>query len=461
MKKSLFAGLSILEPGEPIGDENGAFGGVDRETVDRLLELGAKTHRHTGASGVVSPSAAPTASIVASGGQFPASTSISVGFTLEDGERGETMLSPVAAVSTLSSVQAPPAAPVAKVSTASGSLMVNTYYYAVTFTDGGGGETPLGAAVAAQRQPGFPNSQVELSGLTNGLVAAGATGWRLYRAVGGGAYNLLAAGSSGEDTFIDNGTRSLDCSTHPPAGSENTTQGVSSLVVTLPKVADSNVAFINVYASVTGDFSGGSLLGRFPVASAGRGAVFRSLELIAQSPPPVNRSIGTAHQIDPDSELLDWHWKRPVLTSAVLPSGSLGDVRLIEATGDFFGVLSPRASAGGPSEWTKLASGGGGGAGLSALVASGSAVAPVEGSAITKLELIGSGGVNVKGSVAGGTFKATLEGEAATLGQEGMGVLAHGPNASATRPKAFRQYTWIGSVKPNNMVENDIWIEAS
>lgn len=458
MKKSLFAGLSILEPGEPLSDESGAFTGGDREVIDRLLEVGAKTHRHNGASGVATPSVAPAISLVASGGTIPASTTISVGYTLEDGLRGETMLSPSSAISTPGAIQAPPAAPVAVVSTASGNLMVNTYYYALTFTDGEGGETPLGAAVAAQRQPGFPLSQVELSGLTNGLVAAGAKGWRLYRAVGGAAYNLLATGGVGTTTFIDDGTHSLDCSTHPLAGSENTTTGVSQLKVTLPSVSDSNVAFINVYASITGDFSGGSLLGRFPVASAGKVAFFAALSLEAQSPPPVNRSIGGAHLIDPDTELLEWHWKRPVLASAALGSGALGDVRMVESTGALYGVLSPLASAANPSQWTKLASATG--TGLSVLLASGSAVAPIEGSGITKLELIGSGGINIAGSVAGGTFKGTLEGEAATLGQEGMGVLSHGTNASATRPKAFRQYTWIGTVKPNNMVNNDIWVEA-
>lgn len=377
MKKSLFAGLSILEPGESLSADNGAFTGRDREAEDRLLELGAKTHRHDGSSGVATPSAGPIATMIASGGTLPPSTSITLGYTLEDIQAGETTLSPVAVVSTRSAVEAPPSSPVAKLSTASGSLVVDTYYYATTFTDAEGGETPLGPAVSVQRPPNFANAQVLLSGLTNGLASAGASGWRLYRAVGGASYNLLATGTSAQDTFTDDGSHSLDCSTHPPAGSENTTSGTSQLQVTLPNVADSRVAFINLYATVSGDFSGGSFLGRFPVASGGAVALFRSLELGIGVPPPVNRSYGGAHQIDPDTELLDWHWKRPVLTSAALPSGSLGDVRLVENTGSLYGVLAPGgASAAGA--WTKLASAGGGGPGIANLIVRGSAVGSIQ-----------------------------------------------------------------------------------
>ncbi|HXU00808.1 MAG TPA: hypothetical protein VN903_07445, partial [Polyangia bacterium] len=375
MKKTLFAGLSVLEPGEPLSSDNGAFTGRDREALDRLLEIGAKTHRHNGSSGVATPSAAPTASLIASGGTLPASISISLGYTVEDEEGGETALSPVAVISTLSAIEAPPNAPTAVFSSTAGTLLVDTYYYAVTFVDGEGGETPLGPAAGVVRPPSFAAGEVKLSGLVTGLAAASATGWRLYRAVGGAAYNLLATGGAGEDTFIDDGSHSLDCSTHPPAGSENTTSATSQLKVTLPHVADSRVDFINLYATVSGDFSGGSLLGRFPVASAGATALFAALELGATSPPPVNRSIGGAHQIDPDTDILDWHWKRPVAASGALGSGSLGDVRLVENTGALYGVLASGGASAAPG-WTKLASAGG--AGIANLIVRGSAVGSIQ-----------------------------------------------------------------------------------
>lgn len=359
MKKTIFAGLSILEPGEPLSDDNGAFTGRDRVTTDHLLEVGAKTHRHTGASGIATPSVAPVASVIASGGAIPADLAISLGYTFEDAQGGETMLSPVTVVSTGGAVTIPPAPPVAVVNTGAGELLVNTYYYAVTFTDGEGGETPLGPAVSAQRQPGFANSEVQLSGLNTGLVAAGAAGWRLYRAIGGNAYNLLASGGASEATFVDDGTHSLDCSTHPPAGELNTTVGVSTLSVTLPSAVPIDAATMNLYASVSGDFSGGSFLATFPRASAGSTTTFATLALEAISPPVVNLSIGGAHQIDPDTELIDWHWKRPVATEGDLPTeaegAEEGDVRVSLADHSAFIFVG--------GEWITWIGGGGGGGG--------------------------------------------------------------------------------------------------
>lgn len=357
MKKTLFAGLTVLEPGEGLATDNGAFVSADPQIEDRLLEIGAKTHRHTGLAGLSNPSGAPVASIVASGGALPSDLAISVGYTLEDSQGGETMLSPIAVVSTPGGLPEPPAAPSAQISHAAGQLAVNTYYYAASFVDGEGGETELGPAVSADRQPGFASGQIILTQLSFGMAAAGAAGWRLYRAIGGDSFDLLATGTA--DEFIDDGTQAVSCDVHPPAGEQNTTIGNSSLLVTLPSAVAGEM-FINVYASVGGDFGGGSLLGQFPVASAGHIAVFRTLEFFDVSPPPVNLSIGGAHQIDPDTELLDWHWKRPVLASGALGSGVTGDVRLVEGTGQIYAVLLPSAVASGASEWVRIASAGGG-----------------------------------------------------------------------------------------------------
>lgn len=358
MKKTLFAGLTVLEAGDSLNVDDGVYTDGDRETIDHLLQVGAKTHRHTGLPGLGNTASAPAAGIIASGGALSASLGVSVGYTLEDENGGETMLSPVTALSTGNPVEPPRAAPSAAFSSAGGQLQVNTYFYAATFVDGEGGETPAGPAVSAERPPGFASGQITLSQLTFGMVG-GAVGWRLYRAVGGGSYELLGTGGAGEDTFVDDGTRTLNCDVHPPAGETNTTKGVSTLLVTLPPA--SGATFINVYATTTGDFGGSSLLEQFPAASAGHTAAFRSLVFLPSSPPSVNLSIGGAHQIDPDTELLDWHWKRPVAASGVLGSGVLGDVRLVEETGFLYGVL--RASAAGPSEWVRLASAGGGGSG--------------------------------------------------------------------------------------------------
>lgn len=508
MRKTTFAGLTILEPGEGLDTDNGAFIDRDREHIDHFLQLGAKLHRHNNAAGLSVPTVAPSGAIIASGGVIPPGLTISLGYTLEDAQGGETTLSPLAVVTTGSPMTIPVAAPSAAIDYTGGSLLVDTYYYAVTWIDGEGGETPSGPAVSVERAPGFASGQVKLSNLTYGMAGAGAVGWRLYRAKGGGSYDLLTTGGIGTDTFTDDGTTGVDCDTHPPTDSQNSTNQINTLEVTLPP-SDANVAkasFINLYASLSGDFSEGSSLGQFPVASAGKSTTFSSLDLGDVAPPDVNLSIGGASLIDPDTELLDWHWKRPVAASGLLGSGLVGDVKLVENIGSFYAVLPPSASAAVATQWVRLgsatstpfnltASAGAsavagveelrfvGSGGITAMVskpatgvavitltqgaprlrifASGSAVPGVGANSIENFELFGSGGVNLKEeAVSGGKIKLVIEGQQAVLKQEGMGVLVHGSNASATRPTAYRQYTWIGKVKPNNMVENDIWVEA-
>lgn len=331
MRKTIFAGLLVPEPGESLTQDNGSFF-TDRDTIDRLLEVGAKTHRHNDAAGLANPAIAPLVSVIASGGTIPADQSISVGYTLEDANRGETLLSNVTVVSTPPPIQPPPAAPSGAFGSDHGSLLVNTYFYVLTFTDGEGGETPFGAALQVQRPPGFASGHIQLSNLTFGLEDAGATGWRLYRATGGSSYGLLATGGLGDDEFDDDGSVSLDCSAHPPQDL-NTTAGINQLMVVLPSGLPGDAAFINLYATVTGDFSGGSFLIRVPAASGGMTMVFSTLELGTDRPPSVNLSIGGAHKIDPDTELLDWPWKRRVATFAELPSkgegSEHGDVRVV------------------------------------------------------------------------------------------------------------------------------------
>src|SRR5690606_19883667 len=188
MEKTQFAGLTILEPNESLFEDGGAFTNRDRRIIDRFLQLGAKTHRHTGLPGLTNPDTEMGASGVEGGGQIPAGVSFAVGYTLEDETGGETILSPVVNVSTPSPIDVPTLAPTLEITYASGNLLTDTYYYAYSYADGQGGETAVGPVAGIEREPGFPKAQVHISGLlgSGAMASAGASNWRLYRAVGGG-----------------------------------------------------------------------------------------------------------------------------------------------------------------------------------------------------------------------------------------------------------------------------------
>ena len=352
MQKSQFSGITILEAGESLIDDDGAYTGHDRKVIDFFLERGAKTHRHTGATGLTNPTIAPGAANVASGGTIPADVDLVVGYTLQDDARGETTLSPTTVVSTPAPLTPPESEIIATLDYGTGVLTVDSYYYAITHIDDEGGETPLGPSVIAQRQPGYPNARVLLSGLDDDFAESGAVGWRLYRARSGGQFAFLASGTS--DAYTDDGTVSPVCDTLPPNDDFNSTNNINSLVLTLPAASgiDADTAFINVYVSDSGTFSGSTFLEQFPVASAGAEVVYREILLLPDSPPSVSTSVGDPAKIDPDTEIEDWHWKRPVADSGVLPSGEEGDARVTLDDGVIY------VYSGG--DWIAAAGGGGG-----------------------------------------------------------------------------------------------------
>lgn len=336
MRKSLFAGLTILDPDEPLTTDGGAFTGKDREVIANLLRVGAVTHRHDAHAALADPTLAPAAEAITASGGLPADRAFSVGFTIRDDQDGETRLSPAVVISTPDAIPTPEQAPSAVVDYSAGSLRADSYYYAATITDGMGGETPPGPAALAERAAGYASGRVLLSGLDALVTEAGGAGWRLYRATGGGQLDFLAEGVTAD--FIDDGTVACDCNIRPPV--DNRTRAFNSLRITVPAAAASAASAFSVYVSETGDFISPSLFGTFPAASAGTEMMMTSLALQPGSPPDTSTSIPGANLIDPDTELLDWHWKRPVATSAALPDGDEGDVRVTLNDGRLYGHLN-------------------------------------------------------------------------------------------------------------------------
>lgn len=403
-KKTIFAGLQVLAADESIFTDNAAFTSRDREAIDRGLKIGIKTHRHDASAGLLDPVATPSGAVIGSGGTIAGGLGISLAYTLEDLNGGETLLSPVELVTTPGPLEIPVVAPTGEFSSAAGTLTIDTYTYALTYTDGEGGETPVGPSFTIDRPPGYANGQIKLAGLDAGLEEAGAAGWRLYRARGGRPYVLLATGGLGESEFTDDGSIEPDCDTHPPTDNINTTNQINQLKITIPTDGIiTDATFINFYASLTGEFGESSLLEQYPVSSAGDSDFFTSLEFAEQQPPDVNRSYGGASQIDPDTEILDWHWRRPVAEPNALPSGVEGDVRLSLSNRKLYGIFGAKAE--GPKDWDAI-SGASGGVGSGVVVQDGIIVDPAE-----IIEFIGSGivGITVDEPL-GGKARVTITG---------------------------------------------------
>lgn len=383
MRYTTFAGLTDLDSGDPISTDGSSFTTRSPEIIDQWLSQ-IVAIRHTGAEPIANPASAPEVTVSSTGGGIPTGTSAWFAYTTIDAGGGETAQSPVTNATTPAGIGAPASAASGTVDYSAGTLMIATFQYVFTITDETGGESEMSPVLTLDRVPGPASARVLINGLSAAVAMAGGAGWRMYKATNGTQYALAGAGNSADDTFTDAGGISLDYSTQPPTS--DTTNQTGSFTVTVP--ASGGVAF-KLYASDQDSFFSPALYGTFPIASAGMPIVVGNLgALLFGSPPPVSNATRGAPMIDPDTELLDWHWKRPVDQTTDLPAGEQGDVRLVYGASAIYGVLGNVAE--GPSDWTELVNPGGGGGGSASIA------------------FRGSGGIGITVNTVGDTIEVTV-----------------------------------------------------
>lgn len=336
MHKTTFAGLTALDPGEPITTDGSSFTAKNPDIIDHLLKIGARTHRHNAAAPLPNPATPPNVQVLDTGGALPSDTPVIVAYTLLDDEGGETLASPAALVTTPSGIAAPIEGPDLDIDYSAGTLTVGTYQYAVTLVDSSGGETPASPASSITRDPGQPNATITISGLAT-LIGGDINRWRLYRKKDAGQLLLLTEGTG--DVVVDDGSLDCDCCTSPPANSTTGNTGAITVVVTSDMIA--GAAGWRLYVSDDGDFTSPSQYGPdHTPADANVQIVIDQLALADGAPPDVATTVGGAPKLDPDTELLNWYWKQPVATVDDLPEGiddaHDGDARMVLLDGSIW-----------------------------------------------------------------------------------------------------------------------------
>lgn len=351
-------GLTRLAPGEGLSTDNYSFQDLNPKIINTLLEDAAFRHRHDAHAALSSPLEPPIVALAAVGGTIPSDTAIWVGYTLIDDDGGETTLnSDPVTITTQAGLVTPEDAPTVEVLHDAGSLVAANYSYALTITDGLGGQTAIGPVVTVAVPTGFANSRIEITDFDALVTASGGTGYRLWRRVNGGAWGLVADGVA--DTISDDGTLCVDCTVSPPLRTGRT-NATNVLKVTVPVIApNDSAAQFNVYATLDGTFSNPSLLGTYPVIELGVEKSYTSLDFLDGAPPESSLSLPGAPKINADLEVINLHVKAPVESSTSLPtSGNLdGDLRV---TLDDYVLHVWNANGAG---WQEIAGGGGGSAG--------------------------------------------------------------------------------------------------
>lgn len=336
MQKTPFAGLTALDASEPLSTDDFSVLTRNPWITDALLRVGAVTHRHDAHPPLAAPTGAPTAAVADTGGHLPSDLTITVAYSLLDEFGGETLASPLATVTTRAGVVDPEGSPILTTSTAAGALMAGDYAYAVSVTDGAGGETAVGPEAFVTILPGSQTNRIIVSGLAAILAASGGAAWRLWRQANGGLWYLLATGTG--DTLTDDGSIAGDCTIQPPISGDGDTNATSTLQVTVPALPADATGF-RLYATPETTFGAVSLLGEYPAADAGQAKTFLTLdESLTGAPLAAPTAIAGAQRIDPETEIAGLRWRTPVADAAALPSSGNtdGEARVALDTGRIY-----------------------------------------------------------------------------------------------------------------------------
>lgn len=323
-------GLTRLDPAESLSSDGYSFQAINPIIIDRLLRVGSYLHQHDAHERMGDPTAEPEITTDATAGTIPSDTLIAACYTVVDEYGGESLPSPMASVSTAPGIAEPFEVPDFEIDTTQGNLRNGTYYYVVTLTDDTGGETLPSPPLQVDIQPGSDLNAIVFAGLTSITEGSvGATGWRLYKSSGQSRFHYIADGPAGLDSVTDDGLLCADCLTEPPtSGHTNSTNRVT-VQVPLDGVISGAVVF-RLYLGLDGDFTSPALAGEFTPDMAETDLVFDSIAVDTGTPPDASTTVAGAQKIDPDTDMVNWHWKSPVATTADLPDDAEeGDSRFV------------------------------------------------------------------------------------------------------------------------------------
>jgi hypothetical protein len=353
--KTPFADLMRLDPQDPLSTDGFAFQSLNPLIIDRLLRVGARDHRHDGHAPLADPTEEPVVDLAPTSGTIGPGEEVAVTYTLVDTYGGETLGAPVGTYSTPDPIEPPTTEPEVEVETLGGTILPGSVFYGMTYTDDQGGETDIGVPIEVVVDPGSATNKITLSGLSAIVAEAeGATGWRLYKSTGVSRYHFLASGSSSQDQVIDDGNLCVDCTEVPPT--ENNTLGFNAITVNVPDSVmntQAGVVAYRIYVALGGDFESPSLLDQQLIATLGDTFTYDTLATEVGRPPDVSSSLAGAAKIDPDTDILDWHFKRPVPTFDDLPEGEQGDMRVTLSDGRLWIVLDAEGAEG-PLDWAQI-----------------------------------------------------------------------------------------------------------
>lgn len=227
-------GLSTLESGDKLSDDDYKYTTRDRENIDAKLWLGAEGHVHDGASASLTTPSDPLGyTLSTTSGTIPASKSVRYKFTWVDSNGQETAASDEVVVTTPSQV-ASPDSPTLAVSNTGGTLLSGNYFYILTAFETSSTQESLTSTPVYISVP-YNVTTGEVT-ITYPTLPTGADGFNIYkREPGSSQYHFLTSEditATPATEYVDDGSVSVTCSRTLPR--TNTTLSSNSIELSVP-----------------------------------------------------------------------------------------------------------------------------------------------------------------------------------------------------------------------------------
>jgi len=227
--------LLTLNAGDSLNINGYQFTRADRNTIDRLLYIGAEGHRHNGVAGASSnPAAPPTLALNTTGGNIPAGTFVAYKYTLVDDTGAESAASPEITVTTAAAIGSPGAPSLARYLTG-GTLIGGNYYYILSAYSGvQTSETRPGDQAFITLSSSSSTWRIEV---TLPSLPVGADGFNVFRrSPGESKYSFMQTidmqVATPPTVFVDNGSININCNRQPPV--RNSTNATNSISIGFP-----------------------------------------------------------------------------------------------------------------------------------------------------------------------------------------------------------------------------------
>lgn len=233
--QTVYYGLSTLEAGDRLSDDDYKYTTRDRRIIDRAGYLGAEGHVHDGDDAdVVDPEDTLGYTIDTSSGYLPSGKTARYKFTWVDEHGAETAASPEIAV-TLPSALTTPGVPVLTRALTGGTMLAGQYFYMLSAWETvNTQETTAGRRAWMTLPSGTSTGEITITFPT---LPPGADGFNIYkRGPGGNQFVFLDSVDLSVATpptaYVDDGT--VDCNVVRTAPRTNSTLSGNSVELSLP-----------------------------------------------------------------------------------------------------------------------------------------------------------------------------------------------------------------------------------